>query len=111
MEQKAFFTTYRDLLNQIHITLEMLKAHFENGYDKSLDRLESRQTEFDTFNETVIEHINALIRQNELSAIAGTTLIHNADYTKRIIHKLIRTVNLLQSENYLEKEAEDAFRQ
>jgi phosphate:Na+ symporter len=111
MEQKAFFTTYRDLLNQIHITLEMLKAHFENGYDKSLDRLESRQTEFDVFNETIIEHINTHIRQTELSALAGTTLIHNADYTKRIIHKLIRTVKLLQEENYLEKEAEDAFRQ
>jgi phosphate:Na+ symporter len=110
LEQRAFASTYRNLLNQIHSTVDVLLHHFENNRENHLSLLTNRQAEFDAFNQTVIEHINAFIRQNELSALAGTTLIHNADYTKRIIHKLLRTVNLLQQENYLEKEAAGVFR-
>lgn len=109
MEQKAFYNTYRDLLNQIHSTIDTVQHHFENVESKNSTKLTHRQAEFDAFNETIIEHINKLIREGELSALAGTTLIHNADYTKRIIHKLLRTVNLLQEDHYIEKEALEAF--
>ena len=88
----------------------VLNHELEEGDGKRAEtELDKRSADFDAFNETLDNRINDLIKENQLSPLAGTTAIHTADYTKRIIHKLNRAVHLLYTVNYLELEAEKEF--
>ena len=108
--QKAFYNLYFDLLNQLRLTSQELeKVLVKNDGQQAELEMDKRSVDFDVFNEALEGRINLLINTKELTALAGTTAIHTADYTKRIVHKLNRAIHLLYTVNYLEMEAKMAF--
>lgn len=110
MEQDTFKSIYTDLLRHLQLASETLVSGFDEKNDSSVEALiDKRSDAFDLYNRHLVKHVNQAIVNNELSPLAGTTAIHTADYTKRVVHKLSRATHLLFKVDYLELEAEIAF--
>ncbi len=110
MEQTKFRTIYFDLLHQLKLTCQaMQQALTENEEPRAEAEMEQRKADFDVFNKKLNTRMYQLLSNNEITSLAGTTAIHSADYTKRIIHKLNRCTHLLYTVNYLEIEAQKEF--
>jgi phosphate:Na+ symporter len=104
MANRPFRQDYEIMILHILKTIQLCRLAEEKIHELG-DQLQEQANTIEDFNKFVISQVNRNIAENNISAMMGTTLMHNADYTKRIVKKIIRASRLIYEERFLETEA------
>lgn len=108
MENEFFASQFKMMLVEIVKTIHTCQQSL-NDENAQMPFFEEEIIKVEKLNTDMINAVNAAISKHLVHPIIGTTALHNADYTKRIIKKMIRATRLIVEEKYLEKEASESL--
>jgi len=105
MNNPAFVEVYLELVEQLDRALAQIPQLLdETNQELVTTAADTLNQQADQNNADIMAKVNRGIFEERFAPMAGTTLLHNADYIRDIIRKSMRVVKLLSSEQLLEKE-------